>query len=320
MQMREKLSLSVLVISKNRRDLLHCVLADLRAQQYDGEFEIIVVEETNAPEAPEGVVYVPHPMKNLGIAYARNLSLEHAKHDVLAFIDDDCRVENDWLSKLVAPLEDEQILGVQGGVVVPEGTNNIGWAESLLGFPGGGITRIKQARGKTQPTQEVSTLNACYRKHIVDAVGGFSEHAKFGGEDYLLAKKVVEQGKLLFNPSALVAHEARGSLIDIWTWFVRRGRAEYDLWQSGLVPKGYAGWMLRSSLLLKLAAFAILCYWTVLPLVLFILFMVIANLWRFRWVLQCDDIPNAAWLWLPWVRMVMGLATDVGRLQAWRES
>ncbi len=318
--MQSKISVSILVISRDRRDLLQRVLSDLRAQQYDGEFEIVVVEETDAPDAPEGVVYVPHPMKNLGIAYARNLSVQHAKYDVLAFIDDDCRVEKDWLSNLVAPLQDEQVLGVQGGVTVPEGTNAIGWAESLLGFPGGGITRVKQAQGQTQSTQEISTLNACYRKHIVDEVGGFSAHARFGGEDYLLAKKVAEHGKLLFVPQAMVRHEGRGHLTDIWHWFIRRGRAEYDLCQSGFAPKGYAGWMLRSSLSLKLAAFMILCYWTVLPLILFVLFMVIVNHWRFRWVLQCDDIPNVAWLWLPWVRMVMGLATDAGRLQAWRKS
>jgi hypothetical protein len=63
-----------------------------------------------------------------------------------------------------------------------------------------------------------------------------------------------------------------------------------------------------------------LCYWSVFALILFILFMVVANRWRFRWVLKHKDIPVPAWAWLPWVRMMMGLATDVGRLQAWRKS
>ncbi|HID37400.1 MAG TPA: glycosyltransferase [Ghiorsea sp.] len=310
-------AVSILIISRDRRDLLCRVLGDLRAQQYDGEFEIVVVEETDDPQAPIGVSYVSHPMKNLGIAYARNLSLEHAKHDILVFIDDDCRVDSDWLTKLVTPLKDEKVLGVQGGVTVPDGTNGIGWAESLLGFPGGGITRVIQAEGQTQDTKEISTLNACYRKSAVMKAGGFSNHARFGGEDYLLAKQVAGKGKLLFTPLAQVQHEARGHLPAIWTWFVRRGRAEYDLWQSGLAPQGYGVWMLRSSLLLKLLPLMILCYWSVLPLILFLLFLVVVNRWRFRWVLQHKNIPTSAWLWLPWVRLVMGAATDIGRVKSW---
>jgi GT2 family glycosyltransferase len=310
-------SISILVISRDRRELLHSVLGDVRKQDFAGEYEIVVVEETDDPQAPEDVVYVPHPMKNLGIAYARNMSVKHAKHDILVFIDDDCRVQTDWLSLLVAPLEDEQVLGVQGGVVVPEGTNALGWAENLLGFPGGGITRVVQANGKVQETKEVSTLNACYRKSAVEAAGGFSSHARFGGEDYLLAKQIAEQGKLLFNPLALVQHEARGGLPAIWHWFVRRGRAEYDLWQSGLAPYRYGKWMLQSSPTLKFLPLLLLCYWSVFPLLLFLGLMIGLNWWRFRWVLSNDGIPNLAWFYLPMVRLTMGFATDVGRFKAW---
>lgn len=311
--------ISVLVISRERRDLLNRVLDDLKKQDYQGEFEIVVVEETDSPVAPEGVVYVPHPLKNLGIAFARNLSITHAKHDVLVFIDDDCRVQPHWLSTLVAPLVDAQILGTQGGVTVPNGTNSIGWAESLLGFPGGGITRIHEAKGKAQKTKEVSTLNACYRKESVLDAGCFSSAARFGGEDYLLAKRIAAKGVLLFVPDAVVRHEARGSLPAIWTWFVRRGRAEYDVYAEGSVSEDYLPWMLRSSIMLKLLPFLVLLHWSVLPLVLMILFIVGTNLWRFRWVLAEKNIPTMAWCLLPWVRLTMNFATDVGRIKAWKQ-
>jgi len=206
---------------------------------------------------------------------------------------------------------------VQGGVIVPEHTNAIGWAESLLGFPGGGVSRVYQAKGQPQETREVSTLNACYRKQAVEDAGGFSAHARFGGEDYLLAKRVAEQGKLLFVPQAVVRHEARGNLLAIWAWFVRRGRAEYDLWRSGLAPEGYGAWILQSSQSLKLLPFLIISYWTILPLMIVLAALISMNMWRFRWVLKHQDIPVVAWLWLPWVRLTMGLATDVGRCKAW---
>jgi len=293
------------------------VLADLRKQQYQGVFEIVVIEETDTPIAPEGVVYVAHPLRNLGIAYARNLSIGHAQYDTLVFIDDDCRVNSDWLTTLVAPLADKSVLGVQGGVIVPVDTNAMGWAESLLGFPGGGITRVLQAQGKPQPTQEVSTLNACYRKYAVLEAGAFSSAAKNGGEDYLLAKRIAEKGTLLFVPDAIVRHEARGSLRLIWQWFIRRGRAEFDLFHAGVSPTGFLGWMLGSSISLKLLPFFILGLWSFVPLHAAMIVILGVNWWRFRWVLDHETIPSSAWLVLPFVRLTMNIATDMGRMKAW---
>ncbi len=298
--------------------MLDDLLADLRRQDYDGEVQIVVVEETDAPRAPEGVDYVPHPVRNLGIAYARNLALEHARHALVVFVDDDCRVGPDWLLRLLAPLlEDDAVLGAQGGVRVPEGTNALGWAESLLGFPGGGVARMHRAKGQMEDTAEVSTLNAAYRKQAVLAAGGFDEAARLGGEDYLLAKRVAARGRLAYVPDAVVEHAARGSLAAIWRWFARRGRAEVALWRAGLAPAGFGAFVLRSSLLLKLAALAALAPWIGwwLPLLLPAA-VAAATWWRLRWAWGEERIPKAAILLAPLVRLTMDVAADVGRLAA----
>ncbi|HXH64057.1 MAG TPA: glycosyltransferase, partial [Mariprofundaceae bacterium] len=254
-------AVSLLICSRDRRDMLDALLADLRQQSYGGEVEIVVVEETDDPRPPAGVKYVPLPVRNLGIAYARNQAVQAAAHELLVFVDDDCRVAPEWLEKLLAPFAEPDVLGVQGGVTVPDGTNAVGWAESLLGFPGGGIARVRQAQGRTQPTREVSTLNAAYRRTALIEAGGFPESARFGGEDYLLAKRVAGHGRLLFVPDAMVRHAARGSLPAIWRWFVRRGWAEIGLLRGGLAPAGFKGFMLRSSLLLKLGIVLLTVPW-----------------------------------------------------------
>jgi len=308
--------ISILVCTRNRRDMLGALLSDLRKQDYDGEMQIVVVEETDDPRPPEGVDYIPHPMKNLGIAYARNLAVAHAEHEIVVFVDDDCRVEPSWLTLLLSPLlEDASVLGAQGGVTVPEGTNAIGWAETLLGFPGGGVVRIDRADGTVQDTIEVSTLNAVYRKQAVLEAGGFDEVARLGGEDYLLAKRVAKHGRLIFVPSAIVRHAARGSLSAIWRWFVRRGGAEVALWRAGIAPRGYGGFMLRSSLGLKLLFVSVLGWWTWWPMLLLALFVVGRTAWNTRWVLVRRDVPATVWLWVPWVKMMMDIATDAGRLR-----
>jgi len=262
---------------------------------------------------------VPHPVRNKGIAHARNLALEHARHEIVVFVDDDCRVDATWLSRLVQPLlEDAQVLGVQGGVSVPAGTNAIGWAETLLGFPGGGVARIHHSGGRLQQTKEVSTLNAAYRKQAVLDAGGFDAAARWGGEDYLLAKRVAEQGRLLFVPGAVVRHVARGSLPAIWRWFVRRGMAEVGLWRAGLAPQGFGVFMLRSSLVLKLVVLLAVAPWLgwwlpwLLPLT-----VAVATWWRLRWVLDEAGIPVRAFWVAPLVRLTMDAAADAGRVRMW---
>jgi len=310
-------AVSILVCSRDRRQMLDALLGDLSAQKYGGSIEIVVVEETESPRALDGVDYVPIPVCNRGIAFARNLALEHVSHEVVVFVDDDCRVAPDWLRTLLPPLDDPRVLGVQGGVTVPEDTNAIGWAETLLGFPGGGYSRVVQAHGACQDTLEVSTLNAAYRKSAIEKAGGFPEGARFGGEDYVLAKRVAEQGRLLFVPNAIVRHAARGGLAAIWRWFIRRGMAEIGLLRSGLSPSGYKNFLLRSSIFLKFGIILLTVPWFgwVLPLVL-PAGLAAMTWWRLRWVRDVSDIPRMGFRVAPLVRLIMDVATDAGRLWA----
>ncbi|GMR00097.1 MAG: hypothetical protein BMS9Abin18_0928 [Zetaproteobacteria bacterium] len=305
---------SILVCTRDRRAMLDTLLVDLHAQDYDGQYEITVIEETDDPRPIEDVNYVPHPVMNKGIAFTRNLAIKHAAHDLIVFVDDDCQVETDWLRRLVQPLDDPQVLGVQGGVTVPDGTNAVGWAETLLGFPGGGVSRIHHSGGKIQETREISTLNAAYRKQALLDAGGFDAAARFGGEDYLLAKKVASQGRLLFVPDAVVRHAARGSLLAIWRWFMRRGMAEAAMLRAGIAPSSYGGFMLRSSLGLKLLCAVALGWWSWWPILLLVLFIAGRTVWKTRWVFGRRDVPAVTWLWVPWVKILMDIATDAGRL------
>ncbi len=294
------------------------LLADLRTQDYQGYIQIVVVEETDDPHPPEGVDYVSIPVRNRGMAFARNTALEHARHDMIVFVDDDCRVRADWLSTLVAPvLRDNTLMGAQGGVTVPPETNAVGWAESLLGFPGGGFARIHHSGGGLRETCEVSTLNAVYRKSAIERAGGFPEEARWGGEDFVLAKRVAAQGRLVFIPNAEVRHAARGSLQAIWWWFVRRGLSEVDLWRAGLAPVGYGSFLLRSSFLLKLAVLFLgvpwLGWW--LPLALPVAVMVM-TWWRLKWALEYGEVPRTAFWIAPMVRLDMDVGADLGRIRA----
>ena len=315
----EAQTVSILICSRDRRLDLEKIVDDLKRMKTVYPFDIVVVEETNDPRPIEGIRYFPHEVKDLGFAHARNLSIAQASSEIVVFVDDDCEIQAGWLDNLLRPFKDESVAGLQGGVDVPEGTNAVGWAETLLGFPGGGVRRIILSGGDVQDTIEISTLNSAYRRRVIEAVGGFITRLKWGGEDYLLAKKACQHGRCLFVPDALVAHRTRGNLSSIWHWFVRRGRAEIGVVRARVYAEG--GWtsVLRSSLMIKffiisflslLFSFNLLYIWF-----LFFLFYTGLQFCRNLSIWKRSRAPLSAYLILPFVKLTMDIAADVGRLK-----
>jgi GT2 family glycosyltransferase len=284
----------------------------------DHSFEVIVVEETDNPVPIDGTSYVPHPIANRGIPYARNLSLANAKGEIIVFLDDDCIIHDGWIDNLLEPFQDDSIVGVQGGVSVPDDTNAIGWGEAILGFPGGNVRRVLETKAEIQETIEISTLNCAYRKWVIDKVGGFEKRLKLTGEDYVLAKKACSYGRCLFVPKAMVSHEARGSLTKIWSWFVRRGRADIDVIRVGKWQKIHFEWLLKSSLSIKLFLLFLLSIvlhdWAVLLLVLASLAYGTFQYTRCFHVWRKTRSSIVAFLTIPLVKLVMDLAIDWGRM------
>lgn len=311
---------SVLICSRDRRNELNNLLNDLKKQDYPvNRMQIVVVEETDSPADIKRINYVSLPYANKGIAHARNIALKHAIHDLVAFIDDDCRVTPDWLSTLVNPfVNSPEICGVQGGVAVNVSTNSIGYAESILGFPGGGIRRVALAKGKWQATKEISTLNCAYRKSSIEKAGGFDERLNKGGEDYVLAKQVCQNGGCLFIPEALVYHQARGNLLSVWRWFVRRGRAETSLILAKVLKNITFLSFVRSSFTVKIFFFLLLMMFfpTIAGplLALGALGYISIQYIRYYRPYRLSKAPVAGILVLPIVKLIMDIGMDWGRL------
>jgi glycosyltransferase involved in cell wall biosynthesis len=109
--------ISICVCTYNRSHILaYCLhsleqLIDLRPTHH---VEIIVVDnnssdETSAlvkdliPNFPLEMRYIFEPQQ--GISAARNRAIDEAKGDYLAFLDDECTVDRDWLSIAISDIE-----------------------------------------------------------------------------------------------------------------------------------------------------------------------------------------------------------------------
>lgn len=306
----------MVICSRDRPADLARAIASVRACDEVGEkSELVVVEESDSPREIPGVRYVHLPREGRGFGHARNTGLRAARGDVIAFMDDDCEAEAGWLKALLLPLrQDDAILGVAGAVMVRE-CGPIGYAESILGFPGGGLRYLHSARGRVVPTRHLSTCNCAYRREAVLHVGGFPEHARLGGEDFLLAERVSGLGPCVYAPEAVVYHRPRGRLDEILRWFMRRGESESILLEATTARGDFLWYLLRSSWTLRgLLLLLLLARWphlvALLPPAGLVYYGMI--LWRFRFARGYPAHRRAWWL-VPLVKVAMDLGTELGR-------
>lgn len=310
---------SVLISTKDRRELLRQALDSLRQLDYPREkMELVVVEETSQPEDPGVDRYVVLPREGRGFAWSRNAALRAASHPLVAFTDDDCIVDPMWLRELAAPFEEPEI-GAVAGAVLAQPSGLLGKTEIVLGFPGGGLRRIAWAQDQIRPVRGLSTVNAAARREILETLGGFSEATGiYGGEDSDLFGRLTERHRAVFNPRAMVHHRARDSVGGIARWLYRRGISAIALVRLSR-PRRLRAILseLRSSFLLRLGFVTALLYVLGAPLAisLFVLAVVYYALMIVRYRFAWRPMGLAVLLLTPLTKVLMDAAFDVGRLK-----
>lgn len=118
---------SVVLCTFNRAHVLGGALAALVDQVDAPSYEVIVVDNNSTDDtrrivetfAATGLVrYVREPAQ--GLSYARNHGAATASADILAFTDDDVRVDASWIRTIVAAFDEHPEVDMIGGKVVPE--------------------------------------------------------------------------------------------------------------------------------------------------------------------------------------------------------
>lgn len=164
---------------------------------------------------------------------ARQVGLEHARGSFIAFTDSDCVPDFKWLEILFNNFQDG-IVGVGGGI------KNIGtgiWEESIglaLDSFLGSANSIQDRVLKTKKyVHSISGCNSLYRTEDLLKVGGYNT-TYFMNEDTDINKRLLEMGKLLYVPEALVYHNQNRNLKKFckrmfWFGYGRGYNRLYDL-------------------------------------------------------------------------------------------
>ena len=216
---------SVVVPSHERPLRLRWLLNALEEQTLAPErWELVVVHDSRAEETEQ--LLETHPiadrvaLRHLRLAPGtgtpprqRNEGIRLARAERIAFTDDDCRPEADWLATLLAASLRAPAAVVQGRTLPDP------YETDVLAAPHSRTIRVDPPPGPNG-----QTCNILYPRSVLDAIGGFDEKLATAGEDADLLWRAIESGAPhVGEPSAVVYHAvesftAYGLARVAWKW------------------------------------------------------------------------------------------------------
>ena len=174
------------------------------------DFEVIIFPDGDSGVKLSGARIIPTgPM---GPAEKRDLALEYAEGEILAFLDDDAYPRADWLKNAVRHFLDRGVGAVGGPAVTPE-------SDSVLQRASGAVFSSRLASSgytyryipeRYREVDDFPTVNLFIRKSVFEELGGF-DTGYWPGEDTKLCLDITKKLglKIVYDPEVLVYHHRR---------------------------------------------------------------------------------------------------------------
>lgn len=201
-----------------KSELLACI-DGLNNQTAKFQYEIIVVESGNNFGLTDSVKTYPNvslisSKKLLFPGKARNMGVENASANLLAFIDSDCIPDENWVNRAYHGLHNE-IKIVLGPIMNINSLLPLSTIDNHLQFVD---------FQKYRPSKNISHFPGCnfaITKSLFNKVSGFPEEVK-AGEDVLFSQAAIKNcnNKIYFDNKLVVRHKGRNN----WKSFLEHNR------------------------------------------------------------------------------------------------
>lgn len=214
---------SIIIPTYSRASYLRDAVESLRQQVFNGEFEIIVVDNASSRELQAYVASlnkkrqpIVHYVAEIrpGLHNARHSGARAAQSEILVYVDDDILAHPGWIKAILLPYQDPSVACV-GGRVIPH------WEAALPSwlseFPPS-IYSLLDHGDEERELPEGDYIYGCnfsIRKQVLYEVGGFNPDG-FGARKLIwyrgdgecgLQRKVRAAGKkVVYTPAAVIEH------------------------------------------------------------------------------------------------------------------
>lgn len=218
-------NVDIVIPTRNRAALVDDALSSLRKSSYQ-QFTVWVVDQSD--DMATAQVVATHTQadsrvnylytKTRGANFARNEGVKQGSSEYIAFIDDDCRVTEEWLARLVEELQEPGVWAVFGRVIPDQ-------EATAVEVPGDiAVSRAIPMALKDTPERRVYEhnrfdlsfghgANMGWRRDSFLHVGGFDGFIGAGGplgtwDERDAGYRVMSRhhGRIIYTPKAVVYH------------------------------------------------------------------------------------------------------------------
>jgi GT2 family glycosyltransferase len=215
--------ISVVLCTYNGERTIRESLEHLTRLKYP-DFEVIVVNDGSSDGTLEIVRDFDVKLISTeqgGLSRARNIGLQAATGEIVAYIDDDAYPDADWLDYLAQSFRTSDHVGVGGPNLPPRDDGRM--ADCVAHAPGGPVHVLLT----DDRAEHIPGCNMAFRRSALLEIGGFDTRFRAAGDDVDVCWRLQERGGTLgFSPAAVVWHHRRDSLGGYWRQQVGYGRAE----------------------------------------------------------------------------------------------
>jgi glycosyltransferase involved in cell wall biosynthesis len=201
---------SVVICAYNAERTTRPCLESLRKINYPN-YEVVIVDDGSRDATAEIAAEFPEfrliRQPNKGLSVARNVGMQAANGEIIAYTDSDCVVDPDWLSLMVRNMKEGGFDGCGGPNYAP---HEDGRTEACVAASPGAPCHVLV--GDVQ-AEHLAGCNMVFHKAALEKIGGFDPQFTAAGDDVDICWRLLDAGFTLgFCPSAFVWHFRRNTV------------------------------------------------------------------------------------------------------------
>jgi len=217
--------ISISIVNLNGEKYLKDCLDSIKKLNYPQDKLEIILVDNGSTDKSLNLVSSGYPQvkiikngKNMGFAYANNQAARAAKGEYVAFLNNDTRVDKDWLIELLRPIYMDKEVVASGSKVLSFDGEKIDFVGGMINFEGKGfqidygIPVEEDNYNKYAFLPFVNGGAMLVNRRVFLDVGGFDEDFFAYYEDVDFGWRLWVLGyKVIFSPKSIVYHHHHGT-------------------------------------------------------------------------------------------------------------
>jgi len=205
-----KMKVSVIIVTRNRADMLKNCLNSLVRQTK--KLDEVIIVDNNSDDHTKDLVnnfnkklpikYIFEP--RIGTPIARNTGIKNARYDIIAFIDDDCVADENWIKEI------KRLNKIYSSNFIFQGISLNPYKNNLFAETTKLLEEFCYFKNKNKHIKNLDSRNISLDKRIFKKLEQYFDvsFSKFNcGEDTDLGFKLQLEGcKILYVPKIVVTH------------------------------------------------------------------------------------------------------------------